>query len=267
MGAAVIQAIHDRGYYSGKATADQNCNGRCKANQYRPFHLIRLNFLAKEFRSTAYHQASNKHRQNGKGKHTVKAASHAAENNLTKLHQQHSHHTAKRRVAVMHGVYRAVGGCCSEGCPGRGCRNAEAGLLAFHIAASLFYHRGIDCTILCKLRCTDLLTDSDATQGNNQTEEHCHKDCDTLLLVLYRRAECEAQCRRNQKNGNHFNQIGKGIGVFQRMCRVDAHVAAAVGAGLLDCDLTGCRTHWYELLGDDLCIRKDFAIYSDGCGV
>ena len=140
MGTAVIQAIHDRGYYSGKAAADQNCNGRCKANQYRPFHLIRLNFLAKEFRSAAYHQTGNKHRQNGKSKHTVKAAAHAAENNLAKLHQQHSHHTGKRRVAVMHGIYRAVRSCCGEGCPGRGRCNAEASLLTLHIAARLFCH-------------------------------------------------------------------------------------------------------------------------------
>ena len=89
----------------------------------------------------------------------------------------------------------------------------------------------------------------------------------TLLLVLYRRTECETQCRRNQQNGNHFDQIGKGIGIFQRMCGVDAHIAAAVGADLFDCDLAGRRTHRYELLGDDLCIRNDFAIYSDGFGV
>ena len=140
MGTAVIQAVHDRGYYGGKATADQNCNGCCKANQYRPFHLIRLNFLAKEFRCTAYHQTGNEHRQNSKSKHTVKAAAHAAENNLAELHQQHSHHTGKRRVAVMHGVYRAVGGCCGESCPCRGPCNAKASLLALHIAACLFGH-------------------------------------------------------------------------------------------------------------------------------
>ena len=29
----------------------------------------------------------------------------------------------------------------------------------------------------------------------------------------------------------------------------------------------GRRTHRYELLGDNLCIRNDFAIYSDGFGV
>ena len=135
-----MQAIHDRGYYGGKATADQNCNGCCKANQYRPFHLIRLNFLAKKFRCTAYHQTGNEHRQNSKSKHTVKAAAHAAENNLAELHQQHSHHTGKRRVAVMHGVYRAVGGCCGESCPCRGPCNAKASLLALHIAACLFGH-------------------------------------------------------------------------------------------------------------------------------
>ena len=140
MGAAVIQAVHDRGYYGGKATADQNCNGCCKANQYRPFHLIRLNFLAKEFRCTAYHQTGNEHRQNSKSKHTVKAAAHAAENDLAELHQQHSHHAAKRRVAVMHGVYSAVGGCCGESCPCRGPCNAKASLLALHIAACLFGH-------------------------------------------------------------------------------------------------------------------------------
>ena len=39
------------------------------------------------------------------------------------------------------------------------------------------------------------------------------------------------------------------------MCGVDAHITAAVGAGLFDCDLAGRRTHRYELLGDDLCIE------------
>ena len=120
---------------------------------------------------------------------------------------------------------------------------------------------------MCKLGGANLFSDGDTAQGNNQAEKHCHKDRNTLLLVLYRRTECETQCRRNQQNGNHFDQIGKGIGIFQRMCGVDAHITAAVGAGLFDCDLAGRRTHRYELLGDDLCIRNDFAIYSDGFGV
>ena len=47
----------------------------------------------------------------------------------------------------------------------------------------------------------------------------------------------------------------------------DAQITAAVGAGLFDCDLAGHRPHRYELLGDDLCIRNDFAFYSDGFGV
>ena len=168
MRAAIIETIHDGRNNRCQTAANQNANGCRKANQYRPLHLIGFDLFAQELRRPADHQSSDKYRQDGKGQHTIKAASHAAKDNLAKLHQEHGHHSAQRRIAVMHGVDRAVGGRSCKRCPGRGSCNTKACLLALHIAACLINHGYIDRTILGKLRRGRLFADGDAAQSQHQ---------------------------------------------------------------------------------------------------
>ncbi|MNN34980.1 hypothetical protein D3C81_1488140 [compost metagenome] len=54
-------------------------------------------------------------------------------------------------------------------------------------------------------------------------------------------AEGEHQRHRNEDDRSHLEQVAPGRGVFERVRRVDAEEAAAIGAQLLDGDLAGRR--------------------------
>lgn len=62
-------------------------------------------------------------------------------------------------------------------------------------------------------------------------------------------AEGEYQRRRDQDDRGHFEQVAPGARVLERMGRVDAEEAAAIGAQLLDGDLAGRRAERDGLLG------------------
>ena len=57
-----------------------------------------------------------------------------------------------------------------------------------------------------------------------------------------------AQRRRDQQDGQHFQEVGQRRRVLQRMRGVDVEEAAAVGAELLDGDLRGGRADGDGLL-------------------
>ena len=183
---SVVQTVHHRRHQSRNAASHQNSNRRSQTNQHRPLHLKWLNLFSKKLWCPAHHQSGNKHCQDGKCQHSIQTAASAAEDHLAKLHQQHGDHSAKRCIAVVHGVDGAVGGCCGKCRPGRGSRNAEAGLFSLHISSGLIDHGHIDCAVLCKLRCTCLFADCDTSKGNAQANKHRRKYGHTLLFVLYR---------------------------------------------------------------------------------
>ena len=204
MCAAVIQALRHLRYDCRDAAAHQNGDGRCKAHQHRPLHLVGLYLLAEKFRRPAHHQARNEHGQDGKGQHTIQPAAYAAENHLAKLHLQHLYHAAQRRVAVVHGVDGAVGGRRGEGCPGGGGRDTEAGLLALHIAAGLVEHRDVYRRVRAECGRGGLLIHGNDAKGSDKHQEHRHEDRNALLLVFDSLAEGKAQRRRNQQQRDHL---------------------------------------------------------------
>ena len=69
--------------------------------------------------------------------HAVEARADAAEDDLAELHQPHRHEAAERREGVVHRVDRAVRGGRRRRRPQRRVGDAEADLLAFHVAAGL----------------------------------------------------------------------------------------------------------------------------------
>ena len=69
--------------------------------------------------------------------HAVEAAADAAEHDLAELHEPHRHEPAERRERVVHRVHGAVRRRGRRRGPERGVRDAEARLLAFHVAAGL----------------------------------------------------------------------------------------------------------------------------------
>ena len=67
--------------------------------------------------------------------HAVEAGADAAEDDLAELDVDQRHQAAERREAVVHGVDRAARACGGDGGEERRVGDAEADLLAFHVAA------------------------------------------------------------------------------------------------------------------------------------
>ena len=260
MGAGIGQAVRHGRYHRRNTAARQNGNRGSQADQHGPFHFIRFNFLSQEFRCPAHHQSCNKHRQNGKGQHSVQAASHTAEDDLPQLHLQQLDHPAQRRIAVMHGVNGTVGCRGGENAPGGRGRNAEPGLLTLHVSTGLIDGGKIHSPVLRQLGRSRLLTDAHNAQTDHQHQQHGQEDGNALLFVIHSLPESEAQCCLDQQQREHFNQVCERAGVFQGMGGVDPHEAAAVGAGLLDGHLAGRRSHGNKLLRHDLGVNR-FSVY------
>ena len=67
--------------------------------------------------------------------HAVEAGADAADDDLAELHVDQRDHAAERREAIVHGVDRAAGGGRRDDREQRRQGDAEADLLAFHVAA------------------------------------------------------------------------------------------------------------------------------------
>ena len=76
-----------------------------------------------------------KHRQDGEGQHAVQTGADASIDHLAQLHLQHRRHAAHGVERVVHAVDRAAGRRRGHGGEQRGGGDAEAGFLAFHVAA------------------------------------------------------------------------------------------------------------------------------------
>jgi hypothetical protein len=129
-GAACVQHYRQRG-------ADQHRQRRHQDGDGGHLDLEGLDLLAQVFRRAADHQAGDEDADQGEHDHAVEAGADAAEDHFTELHQPHRHQAAERRVGVVHRIDRAVGGGGGGGGPEGRVDDAEAGFLAFHVAAGL----------------------------------------------------------------------------------------------------------------------------------
>ena len=99
--------------------------------------LLRLELLAEIFGRAPDHEARHEHRDDGEGEDAVEARADAAEDHLAELDVDQRHHAAQRHEAVVHRVDRAARRIGGDGGAEREFGDAEADLLAFHVAAGL----------------------------------------------------------------------------------------------------------------------------------
>ncbi|MCY1407536.1 hypothetical protein D9M71_228400 [compost metagenome] len=134
----------------------------------------------------------------------------------------------------MHVVHRAVGGGSGGHRPQYAGGGAEAVLLAFQWCA------------LCNLRVVQarvglVFRPQRRAATDQEQRQHAGDDRPALAQVLDVVTEGEHQGRRNQNDRGHLEQVAPGRRVLERVRRVDAEEAAAIGAQLLDGDLAGRR--------------------------
>ena len=208
---------------------------------------MRFDFFTQILRCAADHQARYKHRQDGKNKHAVKTRSGAAKHHLTELHHHHRHHAAQRREGVVHGIDRTTGrGGGDDGEQARRV-DAEARLLAFHVAARLQKAGALVNPERRQQRVTRLLGRHDGQHGNHKHHGHGGQYGPALALVADSAPESKAQRGRDEKDRDHLEKINQRVRVFVRMRRVRIEKAPAVGAQHLDGLLRSHRPHGQRL--------------------
>ena len=208
---------------------------------------MRLDFLAQVFRCAANHQPRNEHRQNGKNQHAVEAGAHAAKHHFTELHHHHRHHAAQRRVGVVHridGTARSAGRHHGKQC---GAVDAKTRFLAFHVAARLHHAGRLVHAQRRQQGVARLLSRRDGDDGHDKHHRHGGQHSPTLTGVTDHAAKGKAQCRRDQENRQHLQQIGQRRRVFVGMRRVGIEETTAVGAQQLDGFLRRHRAHGQRL--------------------
>ena len=214
-------------------------------------HLVGLDLLAEVLGRAADHQPGDEHGDDGEHQHAVQAAADAAEDDLAQLHQPHRHQPAERRERVVHRVDRAVRRGGGRGRPQRGVRDAEADLLAFHVAAGLRCAEPPDRRPAPSSAGLPACSAAIApTRQRHEDHEHRGQQRPALARVADHRAERVAERRRNQQDRQHLEEVRQRRRVLERMRRVDVEEPAAVGAELLDRDLAGGGSQRDGLLRD-----------------
>lgn len=142
MGSGVVQALYGGGEQGRDAAAHQDGDGGGKADKDGHPHLFGADFFAQVFGGAPHHQSGDEDGEQRKADHAVQAAAYAAEDDFAQLHLEHGHHAADGGIAVVHRVDRPIGCSGGKGRPGGGGGDAEAGLLALHVAADVAFPGG-----------------------------------------------------------------------------------------------------------------------------
>ena len=205
-----------------------------------PLHLGDAEPFAQIGGGAPHHQAAQEHGQQHEQHHAVDAGTDAAEHHFTQQHVDHGDHAGEGGEAVVHGVDRAVGGGGGRHFPDAGQHGAEATLLAFPVAgfAGEVGEGGIR---------LQLLADGEA-EPQHQHDGHGDEDGAAVGQILHVATQGADHGGGQRQQGDHLQPVGEGGRVLERMGRVDAEEAAAVGAELLDGDLGGGRAERQQLL-------------------
>ncbi len=159
----------------------------------------------------------------------------------------------------MHGVDRAATGVCGDVGEERGLADAEAHLLAFHVAAGLHGRRELIDAKVGQRRIARLFCGGADEQQGHEDDQHCGQEGPALAAIADHASKCVAERRRNQQERQHFEEIRQRRRVLERMRRVRVVVAAAVGAELLDRDLRRGRAERQRLFDDRHFLRHILA--------
>ena len=138
-------------------------------------------------------------------------------------------HPAERRIAVMHGVDRAVRGIGGRNCPQARIGYAEANLLALHI--------GWIEPERSKLRVAGRFWPVAEENARQEQDRHDGVERPALALVFDHAAERVGQRSRDQQDIDDLEEIAERRRVLVGTRGVRVPEAAAIGAELLDRDL------------------------------
>ena len=143
----------------------------------------------------------------------------------------------------MHGIHRTAGRVGGDRRKQGGVEDAEAHLLAFHVAGRLHAER-LQARVARRFR--------RPADEHPRQKDHGHgpPHRPAVALVLDHAPEVVGQPARDQEDRQHLDEVGKRRRVLVRVRGVGVHEAAAVGAEHLDRHLRGHRP-----LGDGLSLN------------
>ena len=246
--------------HDGNRGAAQHQDGRDQDRDRRHLHFVTLDFFAQIFRRASDHQAGNEDGQDGEHQHAVQAGANAAKDDFTELHQQHRHRAAQRRERIVHGVDRAARRRSGNGREQGRRRDAKAGLLAFHVAASLKRAGGLVNPQRRQVRVGDLLGPHHHQGCRDEDQAHGRQYGNSLPQITHHPAESEAQTGGNQENSEHLHEVGQRGRVLVRVRRICIEKAATVGTDHLDRFLRRDRTHGNRLGRCDDALHQRLAL-------
>ena len=119
----------------GDGREAEDRRGQDQDGEHGHLHFLGLDLLAEIFGRATDHQASDEDRDDRHHQEAVEAGADAAGQDLAELDHEHRHEAADRRERAMHGIDAAIGEAGGHGGEQRRAGEAEADLLALHIAA------------------------------------------------------------------------------------------------------------------------------------
>ena len=223
--------------------AQQRRQRRDQDPQAGELDLPRLELLAQPLRGSSHHQPADEDGQQDVQEDRVQAGADAAEDHLAGGQVGHRHRAADPGVGLDRAVDRPAGGDGRDDVEQRRAGDAEALLLAFHVAPGRARDRvGVQAHVVLRGRAVGLGDVGD----DHRAEEHEHHhavDRVALAAVAGHAPVGEHQRRRDDQHQQHLEQVREAVGVLERVRGVDVEEAAAVGAELLDHLLGGDRAH------------------------
>ncbi len=195
------------------------------------------------------HQPGDEEGDDGEEQHAVETRADAAEDDFAELDVDQRDHAAERREAVMHPVDRTARGVGGDGGEEGRVGDAEADLLALHVAARLrgagghVDMGGGESRVACRFGPID--------GGDPGEEEDAHRgeDRPALALVADHAAEHVGERRAEREDQHELDEIGQRRRVLIGVRRIGVEEAAAIGAHHLDHLLRGDRALRNRLLG------------------
>ncbi len=141
----------------------------------------------------------------------------------------------------MHRIDRAAGGRGGYYRKEAAGEDAKAALFPLHIGGAVRPQRQ-------QMRVAVQLGPHHQSGADDKNNRHRPEDGVALTTVAYRITEGEAQCRGDQENGQHLQEVSQRRRVLKRMCGVGIEEAPAVGPQHLDRLLGSDRPHRQQTL-------------------
>ena len=220
-------------------------------DQHHELDVVGLDLLAEILGRAADHQPGDEDREDHEHHHAVEARADAAEDDFARLHVEERDEPAERRERIVHGVDGAARGVGGDRGEERGAEDAEADLLALHVAVGGGETESMVDGIAARL---GLPADE---RAGDEKRGHRTPDGPAVARAFHHAAEVKRERARNREDREHLEKVGERRGILEGMRGVGVGVAAAIGAEHLDRDLRSHRS-----LDDGL--RVDHLIDRDG---